>query len=82
MVVEVAGWRHFGRTAGKRPRDVFQKANTNRQAELVRHVLAKPLWSSEQAKRPGPAVLFQGRSPERLSATLADARRVAWRAPG
>ena len=39
-------------TARKRLRDVFQKTNTNRQADLVRHVLANPVWITEQAKRP------------------------------
>ena len=33
----------------------FQKTNTNRQAELVRHVLANPVWITEQAKRPALA---------------------------
>lgn len=39
-------------TARKRLRIIFQKTGTNRQAELVRHVLANPVWITEQAKRP------------------------------
>ena len=42
-------------TGRKRLSDVFQKTNTNRQAELVRHVLANPVWITEQAKRPALA---------------------------
>ncbi len=43
-------------TGRKRLANIFQKTQTNRQAELVRHVLANPVWITEQAKRPSLAV--------------------------
>ncbi len=39
-------------TARKRLGDVFQKTGTNRQAGLIRLVLANPVWITEHAKRP------------------------------
>ena len=42
-------------TCRKRLAGIFQKTRTNRQAELVRLVLANPVWITEQAKRPALA---------------------------